>query len=334
MGNPTNPAKLLQVTGLTTQFTTPRGVIHAVDNVSFSVDAGKVLCIVGESGSGKSVAMRSLMQLIRPPGKVVGGTALYRGRDLLALSNKEIAELRGDKISMIFQNPLTALNPAITIGDQIAESLILHRGMNRKTARPLVIDLLKKVGISAAERRIDDYPAQFSGGMCQRILIATALSCQPDILIADEPTTALDVSIQAQILELLKELQSEINNALILITHDLGVVASIADEVMVMYAGQTIEQGPVEQMFAAPRHPYTQGLIDSAEALEDPKRAIRPIPGVPVVPIGDRRGCSFAPRCNFSDGTRCISQTPSLEKLTADHAVACHVKPTRKASNA
>lgn len=326
MAENTRHKPLLEVRDLRTQFKTERGLLHAVDGVSFTVESGRVLCIVGESGSGKSVTMRSLLRLIDSPGKIVGGTAEFHGEDLLSMSRKRIGQVRGDKIAMIFQNPMTSLNPMTTIGDQVSESLLLHRGMSKADAIREAVSLLRQVAIPAPEKRVWDYPAQFSGGMRQRIMIAAALSCRPDILIADEPTTALDVSIQAQILGLLKQQQAEINNALIMITHDLGVVANIADDVIIMYAGRIVERAPVREMFSRPRHPYTQGLIDTVRALQNPDHELHPIPGTPAVPLGKKKGCPFAARCKYAQD-RCRSETPELTALTPHHIVACHVLP-------
>ncbi len=333
MTKTTQGEHLLEVRDLRTRFNTERGSLYAVDGVSFTVDSGRVLCIVGESGSGKSVTVRSLLRLIDPPGEIIGGTAFFHGQDLLSMSKKQIAAVRCDKIAMVFQNPLTSLNPMMTVGDQIAESLLLHRGVSKAEATREAVSLLRQVGIAAPESRVGDYPAQFSGGMRQRILIAAALACRPEILIADEPTTALDVSIQAQILGLLKKLQSEINNALIMITHDLGVVASIADDVMIMYAGRIVERAPVREIFARPRHPYTQGLIYTVRALLDPDRPLHPIPGTPAIPLGEKKGCPFAPRCGYVQEV-CRTKTPELAPLNQDHVVACHVLPQGSAAHA
>ncbi|WP_299847836.1 ABC transporter ATP-binding protein [uncultured Roseovarius sp.] len=328
----TTTQPLLEVTDLRTHFATARGKLHAVDGVSFSANSGQVLCIVGESGSGKSVTLRSIMQLVQKPGKVTHGSAKFHGEDLLTMSRREIQDIRGDRISMIFQNPLTSLNPAMTIGAQVTESLLLHRNMSKAEAAAEGVELLRQVGIPSPRDRLSDYPAQFSGGMRQRIMIAAALSCKPEILIADEPTTALDVSMQAQILQLLKALQAEISNLLIMITHDLGVVASIADEVMVMYAGRVVEKAPVREIFANPCHPYTQGLINTVRALEDSTQPLSPIPGTPAIPLGERTGCAFAPRCAFARDD-CRQVTPTLESLGPDHTIACHVKPQMGASD-
>ncbi len=323
---------ILEVCDLRTEFDTPGGVVHAVGGVSFSVERGKVLCIVGESGSGKSVTVRSILGLISPPGRVAGGRAYFHGKDLLAMSKRELNKIRGDRIAMVFQNPLTSLNPAMTVGDQVGESLIIHRGMSKSEARMEVIKLLRDVGIPSPEQRISDYPAQFSGGMRQRIMIASALSCRPEILIADEPTTALDVSMQAQILKLLKELQEEIHNALIMITHDLGVVAGIADDVIVMYSGKVVEKAPINEIYANPRHPYTQGLIDTVKALEDAEIDLAPIPGAPAIPRGEQLGCAFAPRCRYAQN-KCRHASPELEMIGPDHIVACHFHASLEATD-
>jgi oligopeptide/dipeptide ABC transporter ATP-binding protein len=325
-------APLLEVRDLQTRFETERGMLYAVDGVTFTVDGGQVLCIVGESGSGKSVTVRSLLRLIEAPGEIVGGAAYFHGKDLLSMPEEQLAALRGDKIAMVFQNPLTSLNPMTTIGDQVSEGLVLHRGMSKAEAKREAILLLRQVGIPAPEKRVWDYPAQFSGGMRQRIMIAAALSCKPEILIADEPTTALDVSTQAQILELMKDLQAEINNALIMITHDLGVVASIADDVIIMYAGRIVERASVGEIFSRPRHPYTQGLIETVKALEDPDRPLRPIPGTPAAPLGERKGCPFASRCAYVEN-RCRVEAPRLVQLGARHSAACHVLPETRAAH-
>ncbi|HLN11270.1 MAG TPA: ABC transporter ATP-binding protein, partial [Xanthobacteraceae bacterium] len=255
---------VLAVHDLRVEFQLETGRLKAVDGVSFAVLPGRVLCMVGESGSGKSVTAKALLRLIDPPGQIVAGAVRYRARELLSLPRKEMEKLRGDRISIVFQNAMTSLNPAFCVGDQVAESLRLHRGLDRKAARERAIGLLLEVGIPDAARRYGDYPHQFSGGMRQRILIAAAIACRPDILIADEPTTALDVSVQAQILRLLKKLQEELHNALLIITHDLGVVAAIADDVIVMYAGKIVEHAPVAALFDRPQHPYTRGLLEAA----------------------------------------------------------------------
>jgi oligopeptide/dipeptide ABC transporter ATP-binding protein len=316
----------LEVADLRVTFATAHGPVKSVDGVSFSAKKGRVLCIVGESGSGKSVTARAIMGLIAPPGRITGGSVRYNQLELRALTESQMAALRGDRIAMIFQNPMTSLNPAVTVGSQVAESLIIHRGMNPAAAQIEAIELLHRVRIPDAEKRHADYPGQFSGGMRQRIMIAAALSCRPDILIADEPTTALDVSTQAQILSLLREIQSEVQSVMIMITHDLGVVASIADDVLVMYSGRVAEMGPVGRIFAEPRHPYTQGLLRTVRSMEDPGRPLLPIPGAPPLAIGERRHCPFAARCSFVE-QRCHSEMPRLAPVAPDHVVACHVRP-------
>jgi oligopeptide/dipeptide ABC transporter ATP-binding protein len=310
---------LLDVRGLVTRFRTEENEVRAVDGVSFSVDAGTTLGIVGESGSGKSVTALSILRLLRdPPGRVVAGEVLFRGRDLLKLDEKQMREVRGNQISMIFQEPMTSLNPVLTVGDQVAEPLRLHRGLSKSAARAEAAALFKKVGIADPERRVRDYPHQMSGGMRQRVMIAMALACKPQLLIADEPTTALDVTIQAQILELLASLKRELGMALVLITHDLGVVAETCDEVVVMYAGHVVEKGRAVELFARPRHPYTVGLLRSVPSLQPvgkhggQRRRLQEIPG--MVPPLDRlpRGCRFQDRCPRVQD-RCRNDAPALE---------------------
>ncbi len=316
---------ILQVEGLRTHFTTRRGVIKAVDGLSFGVEAGKTLCIVGESGSGKTVSSLSIMRLVDLPGRIVDGRILYRGTDLLALDEAELEKIRGDRIGMVFQDPMTSLNPAFRIGDQIAEGMLIHQKIDKAEARRRTIELLSQVGIPHPEARYDDYPHQFSGGMRQRVLIASAIACRPEILIADEPTTALDVTIQAQILKLLKEVQRDLNSALVLVTHDLGVVAAMADYVMVMYAGRMVEYADVETIFERPRHPYTQGLLESVIRLEDTREAeLEPIPGMPPDLSRLPAGCSFAPRCP-SAAEVCVERYPELRGSANGHRVACHL---------
>lgn len=316
---------VLEVENLRVQFDLEEGRLDAVDGVSFAVQAGRVLCIVGESGCGKSVTARALLRLIDRPGRITGGAVRYKGRDLLALSQAEIESLRGDRIALVFQNAMTGLNPSFSVGEQVAEGLRLHQGLDRRRARARATQLLADVGIPEAARRFDDYPHQFSGGMRQRILIAAAIACQPDVLIADEPTTALDVSIQAQVLRLLKQLQERLHNALVIITHDLGVVASIADDVVVMYAGRIVEQAPVDALFAAPRHPYTQGLLAaSGRAQVAGGQVFAAIPGQPPVAINLPAGCHFRDRCSQAVAA-CVLQKPALVTVAAGHKVACHL---------
>jgi oligopeptide/dipeptide ABC transporter ATP-binding protein len=291
-----NPEPLLAVDRLTTVFDTARGPVPAVDDVSFEIRAGETLGIVGESGSGKSVTALSIMRLVQPPGRIAGGAIRFSGRDLLALDEREMQRLRGAGIALIFQEPMTALNPVFRVGDQIAETLLVHGRATRREARARAIDLLRAVRIADPESRVDDYPHQLSGGMRQRVLIAMALACQPSLVIADEPTTALDVTIQAEILDLLREMKSALNLALLLITHDLGVIAETADRVAVMYAGRIVETGPVRQIFRSPGHPYTRGLLASMPG-GHPGQRLRAIEGsVPL--LGDLPpGCAFNPRC-------------------------------------
>jgi len=313
----------LEVKGLRTSFFTSSGVLPALVDVDLSVDAGETLAVVGESGSGKSLTALSLMRLITdPPGRIVGGQVLLEGIDLLALPEKEMRAVRGNRMSMIFQEPMTCLNPVITIGDQIAEALLMHRPISRRAARARALEMLDRVRIPDPHRRLDDYPHQLSGGMRQRVMIAMAIALEPRVLIADEPTTALDVSIQSQILELLSTLQKEERMAMIFITHDLGVVAEIADRVMVMYSGRTVEQAPVETIFDDPRHPYTQGLLGS---IPDPLRRrqrLSEIPGTVPLLNGRPSGCSFGPRCSLVSDL-CRVQVPPLITIRGVHVVAC-----------
>jgi len=319
---------LLEVKGLKTYFFTRDGVVRAVDDVSFSVERGETLAIVGESGCGKSVTSLSILRLIAcPPGRTVQGRVLFEGRDLLELSEPEMRKIRGDAISMIFQEPMTSLNPVLSIGHQIAEVLMLHRGLSRHEAAHRSIDMLRLVRIPEAERCVTQYPHQLSGGMRQRVMIAMALACEPRLLIADEPTTALDVTIQAQILDLMRELKRRTEAAIVLITHDLGVVAEMAQRVVVMYAGRKVEEAPVAALFARPRHPYTRGLIGSIPTLgAASKRGVithlmeiaGTVPSLsePIV------GCAFAPRCGYATA-RCQKEYPPLEEKVPGHRAAC-----------
>jgi oligopeptide transport system ATP-binding protein len=315
---------LLDVTDLRTYFYTQDGVVKAVDGVSFAVDKGETLGIVGESGSGKSVTSLSVMRLIpNPPGKIVSGQVRFDGDDLLKYSEDEMRQVRGKDIAMIFQDPMTSLNPVLTIGRQITETLELHMKMTGKEARNRAVELLAMVGIPSPATRLDDYPHQFSGGMRQRVMIAMALSCNPQLLIADEPTTALDVTIQAQILELIKKLQQELGMAVIVITHDLGVVAGMADRVQVMYAGRVIEEGPTGQIFADPRMPYTIGLLQSIPRLDEQRgHRLEPIRGLPPDLIDLPAVCPFAPRCDFVQDA-CYQQTPPLRPVAPQQRAAC-----------
>ena len=323
----TPTAALLDVKGLKTYFFTRDGVVRAVDGLSFSVARGETLAIVGESGCGKSVTSLSILRLIAsPPGRTVEGSVLFEGRDLLELAEPEMRKVRGDAISMIFQEPMTSLNPVLTIGRQIAEVLILHRGLSREDAMLRSIEMLRLVRIPEPERRVTEYPHQLSGGMRQRVMIAMALACEPRLLIADEPTTALDVTIQAQILDLMRELKQRTGAAIVLITHDLGVVAEMAQRVVVMYAGRKVEEAPVEALFANPRHPYTRGLLDSIPKLGAASSGggtrLTEIAG--TVPSLSEAivGCAFAPRCAFAT-VRCQNEYPPLEEKAPGHYAAC-----------
>ncbi len=314
---------VLEVRDLRTYFHTEEGVARAVDGVSFAVGRGQTLGLVGESGCGKSVSAFSIMRLVpEPPGRIEDGQILLKGRDLLALDEEEMRQVRGDDIAMIFQEPMTSLNPVLTCGFQIAEAVVLHQQVPRPEARARAIEMLRLVGIPAPEQRIDEYPHQLSGGMRQRVMIAMALSCNPDVLIADEPTTALDVTIQAQILALLESLQESLQMAIVMITHDLGVIAETADQVAVMYAGQIVEYAETEALFTHPRHPYTRGLLRSIPRLDAEQERLDIIPGV----VPDARvfppGCRFAPRCSLADA-HCRAEAPPLEEVEAGHWTSC-----------
>ena len=319
---------LLSIRNLSVEFHTEEGIVRAVDEVSFDIPRGKTVCLVGESGCGKSVSAYSLLGLVSPPGRVVGGEALLKGeieQDLLKLSEQGLRSIRGNRISMIFQEPMTSLNPVFTIGDQIIEAILSHQAMNKFEAREKAISMLEQVKIPAPEQRVDEYPHQLSGGMRQRALIAMALATEPDLLIADEPTTALDVTIQAQILELLKELQADTGLSVLFITHDLGVVAEIADEVVVMYASRVVEKAAARELFANPLHPYTRGLFNSLPSLGGSADGrLKTIEGSVPDPLAFPTGCKFWPRCELAvDGCREIE--PELRTLAADHPVACDV---------
>jgi len=317
---------LLDIQDLETQFRTPEGVVHAVNGVSFILKEGETLGVVGESGCGKSVTMLSMLRLIpSPPGKVIRGKALYRGRDLLAMSNDEIRDIRGAQISMIFQDPMTSLNPVLTIERQMTESLELHLSMTRPQARVRAVELLEMVNIPNAKDRLSDYPHQFSGGMRQRVMIAMALACTPQILIADEPTTALDVTIQAQIVDLVKRLRDEIGMAVVWITHDLGIVAGFAKRVAVMYGGYIIEEANVKDLYADPQHPYTLGLLGSLPRLDaGHTQRLVSIEGLPPILFEKPTSCPFAPRCRWAM-ERCWKENPALEHVGPEHRVACWV---------
>jgi peptide/nickel transport system ATP-binding protein len=319
-------APLLEVEDLRTHFFTRDGVVRAVDGVSFSIQPGETLALVGESGCGKSVTSLSIMRLIAsPPGRVVSGSIRFNGRDLLALSEPDMRKVRGNEISMIFQEPMTSLNPVLTIGRQIAESLVLHRSMSRADAMARAVELLRLVNIPEPTRRAAEYPHQMSGGMRQRVMIAMALACDPKLLIADEPTTALDVTIQAQILDLMRELQAKTGTAILLITHDLGVVAEMAQRVVVMYAGRKVEEAPVGELFARPRHPYTRGLMNSMPRLgagHGARQRLQEIPGMVPSLREPLAGCAFAARCTHAVD-RCRAGVPAFELKAAGHSVAC-----------
>jgi oligopeptide transport system ATP-binding protein len=320
------PDFILDVQGLETTFRTPAGVVHAVNGVSLQLKEGETLGIVGESGCGKSVTMLSLLRLIpTPPGKIANGKAFFLGRDLLHMSNEEIRHIRGAQISMIFQDPMTSLNPVLTVGLQLEEPLMLHLGMTREQARERAAELLTMVGIPRAKDRLGDYPHQFSGGMRQRVMIAMALSCSPQIVIADEPTTALDVTIQAQIMDLVRRLRDELGMAIIWITHDLGVVAGLAQRVLVMYGGYIIEESPVKELFANPQHPYTLGLLGSLPRVDEKGHPrLVSIDGSPPVLYEKPNYCPFAPRCKYAI-ERCWKENPPLMTVGPEHRAACWV---------
>jgi oligopeptide/dipeptide ABC transporter ATP-binding protein len=322
------PDPLLSIRDLVVQFGTEDGVVHAVDGVTYDVFPGETLGIVGESGSGKSVSVMSMLGLIpQPPGKVAGGEAVFKGRDLLKLKRRELRQIRGGDIAMIFQDPMTSLNPVLSIGDQLVEAIQSHQpSVKEKAAKDRVVQLLRLVGVPNPERRVTQYPHEFSGGMRQRAMIAMAIANSPSLLIADEPTTALDVTIQAQILEVLKAAQEETHAATILITHDLGLIAELADRVVVMYAGKVVELGDVHTIFSSPRHPYTVGLMESLPTLVADEDWLRPIPGQPPSLISIPPGCAFHPRCFLSQGrTRCRTEIPPLRTIgDSKHLSACH----------
>jgi len=321
---------VLEVQDLATRFHCPEGIVHAVNGVSFHVNEGETLGIVGESGCGKSVTMMSLLRLIpEPPGKIENGKALFQGRDLLQLSPEEMRIIRGSQIAMIFQDPMTSLNPSLTICKQISETLMEHRGMSKSQARKRSIELLEFVGIPSAKSRVDDYPHQFSGGMRQRVMIAIALSCNPKILIADEPTTALDVTIQAQIVNLIKRLRDELGMSIIWITHDLGVIAGLAERVAVMYAGYFIELALVRELYKNPRHPYTIGLLSALPRIDGRHaKRLANIEGQPPNLLKVPQYCPFAPRCAVAMD-RCFKENPSLRSVGEDHHIACWVDTDR-----
>lgn len=328
-------AHLLEVENLQTEFHTAEGVVQAVNGISYAIDQGEILGIVGESGSGKSVSVLSLLQLLpQPPAHIKGGTAVFDNRDLLQMSSPEIRAVRGNQISIIFQDPMTSLNPVLKIGKQIGEALQLHMGMNESQARQRAIELLTHVGIPMAEQRVDQYPHQLSGGMRQRVMIALGLSCNPRLLVADEPTTALDVTIQAQIIELVRNLQAETGMAVIWITHDLGVIAGLADKVVVMYSGHVVEYALVDDLYEDTRHPYTLGLLASLPAIGgDGAAELKTVRGTPPDLINLPPGCPFAPRCDYVID-QCLTQNPPLTQMgQRDHFAACWVDIAKRDSN-
>jgi oligopeptide transport system ATP-binding protein len=323
-------AALLEVKDLKTQFHTREGLVYAVNGISYQMEEGETLGIVGESGCGKSVGVLSLLRLIpEPPGKIASGQALFQGKDLLKMSPEEIRHVRGAQVAMVFQDPMTSLNPVLTIGRQLTEALELHMGMSKQQARDRAAELLGMVGIPQAADRLNDYPHQFSGGMRQRVMIAMALSCTPQLLIADEPTTALDVTIQAQIIDLVKRLRDELGMAIIWITHDLGIVAGLAKRVIVMYAGFIIEEAQVKDLYSDPRHPYTLGLLGSLPRVDETQhRRLVSIEGLPPDLLGLPPGCPFAARCVYRV-ERCEKENPPLEPVSPGHWKACWVDTRR-----
>ncbi|MFE7215645.1 ABC transporter ATP-binding protein [Streptomyces sp. NPDC001698] len=315
---------LLEVRDLHVEFRTRDGVVHAVNGVGYEVDAGETLAVLGESGSGKSVTAQAVMGILDvPPGRISGGRILFRGRDLLKLKEDERRRIRGAEMAMIFQDALSSLNPVLTVGDQLGEMFIVHRGMSRKDARARAVELMDRVRIPAARQRVRDYPHQFSGGMRQRIMIAMALALEPALIIADEPTTALDVTVQAQVMDLLAELRREYRMGLVLITHDLGVVADVADRIAVMYAGRIVESAPVHDIYKAPAHPYTRGLLDSIPRLGHKGRELYAIRGLPPNLRAIPPGCAFHPRCPMARDV-CRTDVPPLYEVSESRASACH----------
>ena len=313
---------MLEVKDLHTSFFTPAGEVKAVNGVSFYLDQGKVLGIVGESGSGKSVTAYSIMQILEKTGKIVSGSVKFNGQELVDAGEKVMKSIRGNKISIIFQDPMTSLNPTYTVGHQLMEAILLHTNRNRKQAYERAVEMLRLVNVNDPEKRMKQYPYEFSGGMRQRVMIAMALACEPDILIADEPTTALDVTIQAQILELMQKLQKELGMAIIMITHDLGVVAQMCDEVIVMYAGSICEQGSAEEIFYNPKHEYTKGLMRSIPTLDNDGEPLQPISGTPIDLLNMPAGCPFAPRCDAAMKI-CLRERCERMQINEMHQAAC-----------
>ena len=315
---------LLEVNDLHTSFYTPAGEVKAVNGVSFHLERGKVLGIVGESGSGKSVTAYSIMQILEKTGKIVSGSVKFDGQELVGIGEDGMKHIRGNKISIIFQDPMTSLNPTYTIGHQLMEAITLHTGRNQQQAWNRAVEMLRLVNVNEPEKRMKQYPYEFSGGMRQRVMIAMALACEPDILIADEPTTALDVTIQAQILELMQSLQKELGMAIIMITHDLGVVAQLCDEVIVMYAGSICEQGTADEIFYNPKHEYTKGLLRSIPTLESDGQRLQPITGTPIDLLNMPAGCPFAPRCDAAMKI-CLRERAERMQINEHHQAACWV---------
>ena len=313
---------MLEVNNLRTSFFTGAGEVKAVNGVSFNLEKGKVLGIVGESGSGKSVTAYSVMQILEKSGKIVGGSVKFNGQELVGAGEKVMKTIRGNKISIIFQDPMTSLNPTYTIGRQLMEAIILHTDRNKKEAYERAVEMLRLVNVNEPEKRMKQYPYEFSGGMRQRVMIAMALACEPDVLIADEPTTALDVTIQAQILELMQSLQKELGMAIIMITHDLGVVAQMCDEVIVMYAGSICEQGTADEIFYNPKHEYTKGLMRSIPTVDNDGERLQPITGTPIDLLNMPAGCPFAPRCEAAMKI-CLRERCERMEINEDHAAAC-----------
>ena len=313
---------LLEVKELRTSFFTDAGEVKAVDGISFQLDRGKVLGIVGESGSGKSVTAYSIMQILAPTGKIIGGSVKLGGQELVNAGEKVLRTVRGNKISIIFQDPMTSLNPTYTVGHQLMEAILLHTNRNKQQARERALEMLRLVNINQPEKRLKQYPFELSGGMRQRVMIAMALACEPDILIADEPTTALDVTIQAQILDLMRDLQKQLGMAIIMITHDLGVVAQMCDEVVVMYAGSICEQGTADEIFYNPRHEYTKGLMRSIPTADTKGQRLQPITGTPIDLLNMPAGCPFAPRCESAMKV-CLTQRPERMLINDDHMATC-----------
>ncbi|GGT10165.1 ABC transporter ATP-binding protein [Streptomyces kurssanovii] len=321
---PDTPGRLLDVRDLHVEFRTRDGVARAVNGVNYTVDAGETLAVLGESGSGKSVTAQAVMGILdMPPGRITGGEILFRGQDLLTMREDERRKIRGAGMAMIFQDALSSLNPVLSVGDQLGEMFVVHQGLSRKDAKARAVELMDRVRIPAAKERVGQYPHQFSGGMRQRIMIAMALSLEPDLIIADEPTTALDVTVQAQVMDLLAELQRELDMGLILITHDLGVVADVADKIAVMYAGRIVETAPVHDIYSAPAHPYTKGLLESIPRLDQKGQELYAIKGLPPNLMHIPPGCAFNPRCPMAQDV-CRTDVPPLYEVNEQRGSACH----------